>query len=209
MYNKKGIVIDNVGVLLDDPLANIGWLAKRYGLDGHLNEAKDYIWKSEFSVNPDMTPYHFWSKVFDRVGMALTRREIEKINEEIIDRHVPRKGILDYVRGLKENPQVVTVLWTNVNSDWISKFNDRLGMYGLFDNVAASCFEGKRKDNPDFIRNMLRKFKDYGCGFIAGIDDQEKNLKILRKAGVYPTILYTNEEQAIRDLGRCTWRTRS
>ncbi len=204
MYNnKKGVVIDNVGVLLYDPLTNLDWLAARYGVDeDKLNQAKNRIWVKEFSVDPEMTPYHFWSKVFGEAGVAIDQNDAEKINNEIIDRHYPHERMLEYVRELRENPDVVTNLWTNVSSDWLQKIDERLDLTKTFDYIAASCIEGKRKNNPDFVRNMLRKMKEDGCGPIAGIDDQERNLRVLRGAGVDPTILYTCEEQTIKELDR-------
>jgi FMN phosphatase YigB (HAD superfamily) len=202
MYNnKRGIIFDSVGVLLDDPLANLDWLAERYGADrGRLNQAKNKIWVREFSVDPDMTPYQFWSRVFEDAGVVIDRNDADGINKEIIERHYPRKEMLDYVRGLKGRPDVVTTLWTNVSRDWLQRFDEGLGLTGTFDYIAASCLERKRKEDPDFVRNTLRRMKEDGCGPIAGIDDQEGNLRALSGSGVDPTILYMKDDQAIAEL---------
>ncbi len=202
MY-KKGIIFDNVGPLLEDSLADISWIASKYGIDPDtLNKAKDEVWVREFSVNPEMSAYMFWKEVLGKADGYHPDIMIEDIDNEMIERHRPVEGMLDYARGLRENPDVRTALWTNVSKDWFRKFDKKHGLTKIFDYVMASGIEGKRKDNPDVVKKMMESLKNDGCVSIACVDDQERNVRILEQAGASPAILHTDEQDTIQQLDR-------
>ena len=200
MY-RKGIVFDNVGVLLEDPLADITWVAKRYRTDPDaLNKAKDEMWVREFSVDSNFSAKYFWKGVFEGVNMRISGDDIRSIDKEMIERYRPNEVMLEYVRKLRDDPKVNTILWTNNSKDWFQDLDKTYGLSDLFNYLIVSGLEGKRKDNPEVIKKMTDYFRNEGCFHFAGVDDQEGNVRKLEQAGFNPIILHKNEQETIYKL---------
>ena len=198
MYDK-GIITDLAGVLFEDMFADIGWLGEGYKVDKRkLNNVKNRVWVERFSVNPDMTSYEFWDYVFSQSGKKMKRRDIENINSRLLESPRTYRKMQDFFKELREYyPDVRTALLTNNSREWFEHYDKELGLREMFDYVVTSYEEGVRKPDPEITRRTLEKLD---CKRVAGLDDQEKNVKSMEQAGVEKPIVFEGEEQAIKEL---------
>lgn len=186
--NKKAIIFDNVGVILEEHHKNWSRLiAKHY----HLSAAKvyhNYSRKKAWQLfkRGKISETEFWQKGNEAMGLDLNINTLKRLSRQT---RKPKPGIVLLLKILKKN--YLLGLLNNEGKEWDEYSKRKESFYRYFAFQLAS-YQGKgAKPEKKIYRELIRNLKRFGLrpADAIYIDDYESNLKPAQALG-FQTILF-------------------
>jgi len=136
----------------------------------------------------------FYKKTLLELG--LNPSSTKKVREIHESEYSMIKGMEELLKKLKKNYKLI--LFAGDNKEGLKYKLDKFKLKQYFDKIYCTCFEGIFKDNPKFLKKIIKesKLKPEKTLFI---DDMSRHTKTAEKLGI-KTILFKNTEQLREEL---------
>lgn len=191
----RAVVLDFGGVIAEEGFREgIKAIARNNGLDPEefFRSVDTLIYETGY-VKGQVDEEYFWDKLKKGTGI---KGDNTKLRNEILNRFILRKEVLDYVDTLHEKGIITAILSDQTN--WLDEVNERFPFYHHFDHVFNSYKIGMGKRETGTFKQI--------CSLIGirpeetiFVDDNINNVKEAEKEGLR-SILFTELQQMKRDI---------
>jgi len=195
----KGIIFDLGGVYLNRGI-RIAFREKfakmfKLPLKGEYVDVPifgEHLYPSGFISNK-ISEEQYWKLCENDLGIKINP---DKLRTILLNAFEEQKDVVALVKKLRNRYKLG--LLSDMPKEWTDWLENKFHIFGNFDAVVVSGYEGVEKPNPEIYHLILKKlgFKAEECIFI---DDWKRNLKYPAKIRM-KTILFKNPEQLEKEL---------
>ena len=182
------LLIDFGGVLAEEGFRKgLLAIAERFGKDPEpfFNLAAETIYSCGY-VTGQATEHDFWQLVRQRSGITAEDRFL---TDQILSRFIPRPGMLELVKSLKNRGVTVCIL--SDQCDWLDRLDATHHFFALFDHVFNSFHLGKTKKDPSLFADVLTIINHPPVSSLF-VDDNEGHIERAGQCGLQ-THLFSDE----------------
>jgi len=192
----EAVLFDVGGVLFDEGYRKgLHAIAQRNGIDPlRLEIISDRLILETGYLTGKAEENVFWEEIRHETGIMETDDEMRNA---LIERFIPREWMLEIAGKLKDHAKLAIL---SDQTNWLDILEERYNFFNLFDVVLSSYYTGRSKVDQltfDFAASVIGVRQEK----ILFIDDRIGNIKRAEASG-YKTILYSEREKFLKDLGQ-------
>jgi len=194
------VLFDYGGVLAEEGFrAGLMAIAKQAGLDpaAFFAMATEAVYTTGY-VTGHGTEADFWQCLRQQARLIGTDQELTR---EILDRFVPRPGMLALVGSLRAGGLRTAILSDQTN--WLDELEARQGFSRYFEKVCNSFHTGMSKRDPATFTRTAMLLGEVP-GRILLVDDNQGNTRRVERQGLHAHLFVSEPacQDALRALGR-------